>query len=145
MNVHNLGSHVVTVNRIPDVLKALTGDPIDAAVYAGGLVVEREAKVSAPFLTGNLRRSIHTVSNAGESDGGDSGQLPTPPKGEAHVGTNVEYARRIELGFVGEDSLGRTYNQMGQPYLLPALENNTREIDQTVGEVIAEAIERAAR
>lgn len=144
MNIHSLGSHVVAVNHIPDVLKALTGESLDAAVYAGGLVVEREAKMSAPVLTGNLRRSIHTVSNAGSTEGGET-QLPKPPKGEAHVGTNVEYARRIELGFVGEDSLGRTFNQMGQPYLLPALDNNKSEIEKTVGDVIAEAIERAAR
>lgn len=36
------------------------------------------------------------------------------------VGTNVIYARRVEFGFVGRDSLGRNYNQAGKPYLYPA-------------------------
>jgi len=44
-----------------------------------------------------------------------------PTKLEGRVGTNLEYARRVELGFVGTDSLGRTYNQAPRPYLRPAL------------------------
>lgn len=40
----------------------------------------------------------------------------------AEIGTNVEYGRRIELGFTGVDSLGRTYDQPAYPFLLPALE-----------------------
>lgn len=40
----------------------------------------------------------------------------------ADIGSAVEYARRIELGFVGEDSLGRRYNQPAFPYLRPGLE-----------------------
>lgn len=31
------------------------------------------------------------------------------------------YARRIELGFKGTDSLNRTYNQRAYPYLAPAV------------------------
>lgn len=37
------------------------------------------------------------------------------------IGTNVEYARRMELGFTGVDVLGRSYNQPPYPFLLPAL------------------------
>ncbi|MGF2618433.1 HK97 gp10 family phage protein [Rossellomorea vietnamensis] len=37
------------------------------------------------------------------------------------VGSKVPYAMRIEYGFRGTDSLGRTYNQAPQPYLNPAL------------------------
>ncbi|MCB0107683.1 MAG: HK97 gp10 family phage protein [Caldilineaceae bacterium] len=40
--------------------------------------------------------------------------------GSRYVGTDSPYARRIELGFHGYDSLGRFYNQGPQPYLLPA-------------------------
>jgi hypothetical protein len=32
-------------------------------------------------------------------------------------------ARRLELGFVGADSLGRVYDQRGRPHLGPAMEN----------------------
>jgi hypothetical protein len=34
---------------------------------------------------------------------------------------NVAYAMRLELGFVGTDSLGRTYDQAPRPVFRPAL------------------------
>ena len=49
------------------------------------------------------------------------------------VGTNLEYARRLELGFVGQDSLGRTYNQAPRPYLRPALFINEPIIKRMFG------------
>lgn len=44
------------------------------------------------------------------------------------VGTNVEYARRLELGFVGKDSLGRTINQKPRPHIIPAYEKHRLKI-----------------
>ena len=49
------------------------------------------------------------------------------------VGTNLEYARRLELGFVGTDSLGRHYAQAPRPYLRPALEINRAAIKKLFG------------
>ena len=49
------------------------------------------------------------------------------------VGTNLEYARRLELGFVGTDSLGRKYDQAPRPYLRPALEINRENIKKLFG------------
>ena len=49
------------------------------------------------------------------------------------VGTNLEYARRLELGFVGVDSLGRHYTQAPRPYLRPALEKNRATIKKLFG------------
>jgi hypothetical protein len=37
------------------------------------------------------------------------------------VGPTTEYGRRVELGFVGRDSLGRNYNQQPYPYFGPAV------------------------
>lgn len=34
-----------------------------------------------------------------------------------HMRNNCAYARRLEYGFVGQDSLGRTYNQAGRYYV----------------------------
>lgn len=34
----------------------------------------------------------------------------------------VPYARRLEFGFVGVDSIGRVYNQGPRPYMRPALD-----------------------
>jgi hypothetical protein len=130
-------------NHLPNLADLFTGDEIDAALFTGGLVVEADAKRSAPVVTGNLRRSLHTVGNNRiHSEGGDAPSLPSPGHGEVHVGTNVEYARRIELGFVGADSLGRVYNQEGQPYLLPALEQNKGEIERTIAASLNDLIEK---
>lgn len=38
----------------------------------------------------------------------------------ASVGTNMPQGRRLELGFVGADSLGRIYNQPPYPHVGPA-------------------------
>lgn len=40
------------------------------------------------------------------------------------VGSNVPYARRLELGFSATDALGRNINQAERPYLRPALKEN---------------------
>lgn len=46
------------------------------------------------------------------------------------VGTNVEYARRLELGFVGTDAAGRSVNQQPRPYLRnTGIENRAKIID----------------
>ncbi len=55
------------------------------------------------------------------------------------VGVGAPYGRRMEDGFVGTDSLGRTYDEAGKPYLVLALEQNTDQILQRMGLAAAEA------
>lgn len=70
-------------------------------------------------VTGNLRRSI----------------ISTPPvrvgAGEylATAGPTQIYGRRVELGFRGEDSLGRRYDQPGYPYFGPAVDEVEPRLD----------------
>jgi hypothetical protein len=40
----------------------------------------------------------------------------------ATVGTNKPQGRRLEFGFVGQDSLGRNYNQPPYPHFRPAMD-----------------------
>lgn len=61
------------------------------------------------------------------------------------IGTDVEYARRIEFGFVGADSLGRVYNQAAQPYLRPALDENESAILKEISAVIKLQIAMAVK
>ena len=71
------------------------------------LLVVRDAKKLCPVDTGRLRSSItHEVE-------GTTGR----------VGSNVEYARVVELG--GEDP---AFNRAPQPYLRPALHKNEKKI-----------------
>ena len=83
---------------------------ISQNLVTAALMVERTAKQTVPVLTGALKRSIT--------------HEPEVPKREVRVGSNLEYARRVELGFTGKDKLGRYYNQAAKPYLRPALEQN---------------------
>jgi len=82
------------------------------AVQKACFLVEGDAKRLVPVVTSRLRNSI---TNEVEETVG-------------RVGTNVEYARRVEMGFVGADALGRIYNQSPKPYLRPALEKNRSTI-----------------
>ncbi len=114
------------VQRIERLEAGLQEQALGAALYTGALIVEADAKVRVPKVTGTLARSIHTEVRGAT----------------AVVGTNVVYARRIEYGFVGLDSLGRRYNQPPQPYLRPALATNR---DAVLATVAAELRSQLAR
>lgn len=60
-------------------------------------------------ITGAYRRSWRT-----ETRGLPHGALCT-------IGTELPYGRRLEFGFSGTDSIGRTYNQPPFPHVQPAL------------------------
>ncbi len=44
------------------------------------------------------------------------------------VGTNLKKARRLELGFVGTDALGRNISQAPRPYLRRALAESREQV-----------------
>jgi hypothetical protein len=50
-----------------------------------------------------------------------------------YVGTNVVYARRLELGFRGMDSKGRHYDQEERPYLRRALFESLEMVRKILG------------
>ena len=94
----------------------------EAALEEVGLAAEGYAKRLCPVDTGRLRNSI-TYATAKAHDTGtppakgeDYELRGTPEKGVVYIGTNVEYAPYIELG---------TSKQKAQPFLKPALLNNT--------------------
>lgn len=69
------------------------------------------------IVSGNLYGSIQIDHTLGDADGW----------GVATVYTNVIYARRLELGFYGTDSLGRHYNQPPYPFFSRAVEGSVDE------------------
>lgn len=93
---------------------------------AGGTTTGRLA--GSITMAGNFTPTVARLNQPAKVEDG----LAAPAGGSddkpfAIVGTNLEYARRIEHGFVGKDRLGRTYNQAAKPYMYPAffaLENN---------------------
>lgn len=81
-----------------------------------------------PFLTGALAKSL-LASTSGMPRVGDSG--PGVPLGiitatlqltqPVWLGYRVAYARRVNSGFIGSDSLGRKYNQAGRYFVESAI------------------------
>lgn len=87
----------------------------DACNLVKNTTVSSIGTVSAPSpaghapatVSGTLKRSIASEIN--------------PAKLEGRVGSNLEYSRRLELGFTEVDSIGRKYAQAPRPYLRTAL------------------------
>ena len=117
-----------------DELKARVNVATRDAVALGGHEIEREAKLqfnpgsggaesphvgSRPnVISGTLRRSIKLIPDSPFSTGLGQWQVSVAP-------TTI-YGRRVELGFTGQDSLGRVYgppaNPARYPYLKPGLD-----------------------
>lgn len=74
-----------------------------------------------PVDTGFLRNSLVSELNGAQvAQGAGSYALAAEgmePGDVARFGWTAEYALRMENGFVGEDSLGRTYNQPGRHFV----------------------------
>lgn len=125
---------------------SVRGPMLERAVVAGALLVVNAAKQDAPYKTGNLRRSIH-VGGHGDLSNTTGTQIEAPTVSATRVevlaGTNVEYAGRIEYGFSGTDSLGRTYNQEAQPYLRPAVDENESAVQREVAEALRDLLRAA--
>jgi phage gpG-like protein len=87
---------VVGGERVTASLKAMTetmAGPVGRVVGEFGLDVVNAAKRNAPLKTGRLRRSIHLE------------LFNEPGQVLGVVGSNVEYAARIENGFKGTESV----------------------------------------
>lgn len=113
-----------------------------------GDLIEKNMKKATLWLKGEVQRSI----NRGNADGLSPSAPGEPPKKVStrlfqsiatqverddraivgRIGTNVEYARRLELGFTGTDSAGRTVDQAERPFLRPALRNNRDALNRLV-------------
>jgi HK97 gp10 family phage protein len=107
---------VIGITNIDKCLKAVKGLEIDLSkeFRDAGSMVQRDAKKLAPVnkdplapTRGNLRGSIRRSPLNGSYKNG------------ASVGTNVEYAIYQEFG---------TYKMNAQPFLLPALKKNEKDI-----------------
>lgn len=101
-----------TLEQQRAVLSASVQDVIEAAqlpVAQGGRM---------PVDTGFLRNSLVSELNGSKVAEGAEGytlvSAQIEPGDTARFGWTAEYAMRMEYGFVGEDSLGRTFNQQGK-------------------------------
>ena len=98
-----------------------------AAVKTAALAVQAAGMKYTKVVSGSLRRSWRT-----ESQGPYA----------AFVGPTMIYARRVELGFSGPDSLGRVYKQPPRPYVRPAYTETLPKIRPFFISAISAAIRR---
>ena len=87
----------------------------DACVLVRDTARDSIGQVSAPSPSG------HAPASVGGSLKRSMAYEMHPTELYGRVGTNIDYGRRLELGFVGTDSRGRHYNQAPRPYIRPAL------------------------
>jgi HK97 gp10 family phage protein len=137
--------------------EAARGQMLETALVAGGLLISNKAKDDAPYISGTLKRSIHVGGHTSESAPGFTpsdvageysdigGNKTTETSAEILVGTNLDYARRIEFGFSGADSLGRVFNQPAQPYLRPAVDSEKENVNNEVGAALKVLIDKAIK
>jgi HK97 gp10 family phage protein len=137
------------VRRLDSLGKVARGKTLERALVAGALIVQNAAKERAPYVTGNLRRSIHIGGHEDlNPDGlGDivdrSGtRVPRPEVGPhkvtVYVGTDVNYAAAVEYG--SDDGKRR-----GKPYLRPAMDENKRAVQEEVAAALRDLIDAAVR
>ena len=82
-----------------------------------------------PFMTGNLARSLLASKSGmpnttdGPYAGSNIGLIAATLKADetVYIGYQAKYAARQEFGFVGNDALGRTYNQSGNHFVEGAI------------------------
>lgn len=125
------------------VLESVKGN-ITKALETSAILVEADAKESAPVDLGQLKGSIYHKQGI-DSDGAKY----------AEVGTNVEYAPYVEFGtgIFASNGLGRktgwayenrkgetifTRGNKPQPFLTPALESNRSRIVQILASGVKE-------
>ena len=116
---------------IVEKIRAKTLDALEVV----GAAVEGWARDNVKVITGNLRGSITHATTRKQSrvkePASQEDAVPKPSdKFTVRVGSGVAYAARIEFGFQGTDSLGRSYNQAAQAYLRPAVKDNETRITQ---------------
>lgn len=109
---------------------------VGLALGRAGVQLEGQIRANASgrpgpnWITGDYRGSF-TVSPVG-------GRLAVV------VGTNRPQARRLEFGFVGTDSLGRSYNQPPYPHVQPAVDKMRGPIEKDILKALAKATQARA-
>ena len=100
-----------------------------------------------PFLTGNLRRSLlastsrlPAVRKNVEFNGDNIGQIALTIAAwdtgrPLWLGFQAAYGMRLEYGFTGTDSAGRSYNQAGRYFVRAAVNNWQGFVDEAAKEI----------
>lgn len=114
----------------------LSSDKVISAVYD-------RTPVDLGYLRASWTVNLTGVVPMNKKDGAVNPPIYSAVIGGAELGETIYasfaavYARRIEYGFVGQDSLGRTYNQSGRRMVGHAVQNWQFYVDQATSEAKA--------
>lgn len=134
-------------------------DPLVNVMFdAASLAMGKNLQNFAPFIDPQMSVAMQqiavllkdtAVANTWTAFANPTGKLSSSIEGivvspyEADLTASVPYSDRLEYGYQGTDSLGRTYNNAAEPYAMPALITNEDKIMQLVGLAMAEAFAKA--
>ena len=121
-----------------------------AALLAGAFPVSNDAKNTAPYLSGNLRRSIHVGTKTKDitkpqpdSDGATIRQMPADMSAVKSVATSLQRTSKADI-LVGTDvEYAAVQEFLHHPYLRPALDNNKAEVRDEVKRAVKMVIAKA--
>jgi HK97 gp10 family phage protein len=113
---------LAALQRLGDVASA---DNLEAAALSGVLIIQNAIIARAPFDTGTYRRGWHTETLE-----------KSATRVEVITGNNIPYGPRLEYGFDGTDSKGRTYHQPAQPHVRPAYDETQAEALQEISDAL---------
>lgn len=125
------GSFAATVSawakQTPQRLEAVRNRAIDLLAVEMTTTIPNGGRV--PVDTGNLARSLLASTQGmpktsdAQFSGSDVGIVTAMLKLDQPIwlGYQANYARRLEMGYVGADSLGRVYNQQGYHFVSGAI------------------------
>lgn len=99
-------------------LTALLRNSVQALAVEASKTIPNGGNV--PVKTGNLARSVlvdnkppQIIDVLAKGQDFSLGVADLKPGDTVYIGYQAAYARRLNYGFTGEDSLGRSYNQSG--------------------------------
>lgn len=126
--------------------KTAQGKTLVRAAVAGALPIQNDAKINAPYQTGNLKRSIHIGGHEDLApDRGDivdsTGERVPHPEVDSdtaavYVGTDVVYAPPVEYGGKG---------RRPHPFLRKAADERREDAVREVGEAYRDLVRAAVR
>lgn len=125
---------LVAALAIRDVAEAMQTPQTSAKFTGGAFVVGK-----IPVLSSELRESLVSSKNGGSGLRGSTSYLAVTT--DLQMGDVIrfmydnEYGIRVELGFRGTDSLGRTYRQAGRLFVTTAAKRFREFLAQRAAEV----------
>lgn len=121
---HHIEGEQELARALKALAKSVQGQILENAVLAGCLPIQNDAVANAPYLTGTLRRSIH-------SEVIERGKTSVV----GMVGTDVEYAPFVEFG---------TSRMGARPFLRNAYDGNKNAAIKEIADALRQQIENVS-